>query len=630
MENILKKYWGYNFFRPLQREIIESALNKKDTLALLPTGGGKSICFQIPSLKSEGIALVISPLIALMKDQVENLKARGIKALAIYSGLSFNQINIALDNAIYGEYKFLYLSPERLKSAIFLDKLQYMNVNYIVVDEAHCISQWGYDFRPDYLDIAKIREILPEVPVIALTATATISVAQDIMQKLNFKDGKLLLGNFERKNLSYIAREVEDKRGHILNICNKIEGSGIIYCRTRKGTQEISNFLKANNFSADFYHAGLSKDDRASKQEHWKSGDIKIIAATNAFGMGIDKPDVRFVIHYDVPSSLEGYFQEAGRAGRDGNKAYTVLLWNKTDIKTLKQINTIAIPKYEYLQELYQEVFLYLQIPYNSGEGMVRKFDIVSFAQYKKQNLNTVFYAIKYLEQEGFWEYTEEVEIKTRIKFKVSRDDLYCVQLNNSKLDNIIKTLLRIYPALFTSNVQIDESLLAKKTLDSVEGVKDKLNSLGKMGIISYYPGFKSSVLILKQNRYSPKDLFISKKEYDNKKERMLGRVNSIISYLNDEDNCRSILLQNYFGAISKEYCGNCDYCIKKKSKDITKEQKELIKEEILRVVKNNRGLSINNLVEIDIENPTLIKNCTRELIDNGLLKLENNTLFEV
>ncbi|MBR4088421.1 MAG: RecQ family ATP-dependent DNA helicase, partial [Bacteroidales bacterium] len=566
IKGILKKYWGYDEFRPMQREIISSALAGKDTLALMPTGGGKSVCFQVPAMAREGICLVVSPLIALMKDQVQNLGNKGIKALAVYSGMTYSQIDAALDNAIYGDYKFLYVSPERLHTGIFRERVKKMDINFLVVDEAHCISQWGYDFRPAYLEISKIKELINDVPVIALTATATKSVAEDIMRILNFSEPNVISSGFERKNLSYVVRNVDDKFGNMLKICNGVPGTGIVYVRERKRCEEISSFLRQNGITADFYHAGLSKELRNAKQDSWVKGQTRVIVATNAFGMGIDKPDVRFVIHYDMPDSLEAYFQEAGRGGRDGKRSYATMLWNSTDISRLRQIHTISFPDIQYIKEIYQKVFIYLNIPYEEGKESVNKFNLVEFS--KKYSLNSVsaYYAIKYLEQEGYWELTDELDNPSRIMFAVGRDELYKVQIDNPALDSFIKSILRIYTALFSRLTPIDEEYIAKVTMDSPAGVKEKLKQLSGLKIIKYIPKVRTPLIIMNYERLVESNLYISQKRYRERKDLYQKRIESIISYVKEDSVCRSRMLIEYFGQEVKDDCGICDVCIRNRN----------------------------------------------------------------
>ncbi|MBO7321235.1 MAG: ATP-dependent DNA helicase RecQ, partial [Bacteroidales bacterium] len=505
MEKILEKYWGYTSFRPKQREIIDSALAGRDTLAILPTGGGKSLCFQIPSLARPGIAIVVTPLISLMKDQVQNLKARGIKALAIYSGMTFHEIDVALDNAIYGDYKFLYVSPERLRTDIFLARVAKMEVNFIVVDEAHCISQWGYDFRPDYLLINELRNVVGgNVPFIALTATATERVAEDIMETLQFKEKNLLRSSFERPNLAYIVRECENKLGNVVKVCEDIPGSGIVYVRERKKAEEIAAFLRTQGVDADFYHAGVGKEMRSEKQDRWKKGDLRVMVATNAFGMGIDKPDVRFVCHIDLPESLESYFQEAGRAGRDGLSSKAVLLWNNTDLVRLKRIFQVSFPPLEYIADIYQKMFMYLGIAYGDGEGTTRKFNLIDFAKHFKLHSATAYYAIKYIELSGYWSVTEEIDNPSRIMFSVSRDDLYRIQLSDPGMDSFLKALMRIYPALFSHLVSIDEEYIAKVIRQSDKEVKRMLVELSRMRVIDYIPQSRSPLIFVNNERLTP------------------------------------------------------------------------------------------------------------------------------
>ncbi len=566
IRDVLFKYWGYDSFRPGQEEIINSALDGFDTLALMPTGGGKSICFQVPALSRDGLCLVVSPLIALIKDQVQNLNSKGIKSLAVYSGMSYQQIDAALDNAIYGDYKFLYVSPERLQTHLFKSRAEKMNINFLVVDEAHCISQWGYDFRPAYLEIKSIREIIGNVPTIALTATATQVVAEDIINKLGFGEHKVISTGFERPNLSYVVRNTEDKYGHMLRICNGVQGTGIIYVRERKKSEEIAAFLRANNIQADFYHAGLSKEMRSYKQDEWKNGRIRVIVATNAFGMGIDKPDVRFVTHYDLPESLEAYFQEAGRAGRDGKRSYTTLLWNNSDIQRLRAIHNITYPSMEYIKDIYQKVFIYLNIPYEGGKESVNKFNLQEFARRFSLNSVSAYYAIKYIEQEGYWELTDEIDNPSKIMFTVNRDELYKVQLGNAQLDVFIKSLLRLYTGLFSRITQIDEAFIAKATFDSEAGVKDKLITLSRMHIIKYIPRVRTPLMIMNYERLVESNFYLSQKRYDERKDMFKKRIESVISFVNEENICRSRQLIAYFGQHVDNDCGVCDVCLGKKN----------------------------------------------------------------
>ncbi|MBO5804336.1 MAG: RecQ family ATP-dependent DNA helicase [Bacteroidales bacterium] len=567
MEKILEKYWGYTSFRPKQREIIDSALAGRDTLAILPTGGGKSLCFQIPSLARPGIAIVVTPLISLMKDQVQNLKARGIKALAIYSGMTFHEIDVALDNAIYGDYKFLYVSPERLRTDIFLARVAKMEVNFIVVDEAHCISQWGYDFRPDYLLIKELRNVVGgNIPFIALTATATERVAEDIMETLQFKEKNLLRSSFERPNLAYIVRECENKLGNVVKVCEDIPGSGIVYVRERKKAEEIAAFLKTQGVDADFYHAGVGKEMRSEKQDRWKKGDLRVMVATNAFGMGIDKPDVRFVCHIDLPESLESYFQEAGRAGRDGLSSKAVLLWNNTDLVRLKRIFQVSFPPLEYIADIYQKMFMYLGIAYGDGEGTTRKFNLIDFAKHFKLHSATAYYAIKYIELSGYWSVTEEIDNPSRIMFSVSRDDLYRIQLSDPGMDSFLKALMRIYPALFSHLVSIDEEYIAKVIRQSDKEVKRMLVELSRMRVIDYIPQSRSPLIFVNNERLTPDNLKISKKYYEERKENFGKRLRAVIDYVShpvDKENppCRSRRLLKYFGQAESSDCGVCDIC---------------------------------------------------------------------
>ena len=621
IHGILKQYWGYDSFRPMQEDIINSALQKKDTLALMPTGGGKSICFQVPAMATDGLCLVVSPLIALIKDQVQNLNSKGIKALAVYSGMSYQQIDIALDNAIYGDFKFLYVSPERLHTPLFKERVRRMQINYLVVDEAHCISQWGYDFRPAYLEIKEIKNIIGDVPVIALTATATKSVAEDIMRILGFEEKNVISSGFERKNLSYVVRNVDDKFGNMLKVCNGVPGTGIIYVRERKRCEEISSFLRQNGITADFYHAGLSKELRNAKQDAWKNDQIRVIVATNAFGMGIDKPDVRFVVHYDLPDSLEAYFQEAGRAGRDGKRSYATLLWNSTDISRLRQIHTISFPDIQYIKDVYQKVFIYLNIPYEEGRDTVSKFNLIEFS--KKFSLNSVsaYYAIKYLEQEGYWELTDEMDNPSKIMFMVGRDELYKVQIDNPELDKFIKSVLRIYTALFSRITPIDEEYIARCTMDSVMGVKEKLKQLSKLRIIKYIPKVRTPLIIMNTERLVESNLYISQKRYEERKGMFQKRIESIISYVKETGECRSRMLIDYFGQPADNDCGICDVCLKNKNLKGGNDKRKEVQQHILDIISNAGGeVELRTIETLAADQSSFYLTVLREMIDDGIV----------
>lgn len=626
IKGILEKYWGYSSFRPMQEEIINSALQGKDTLALMPTGGGKSICFQVPAMATDGICLVVSPLIALMKDQVQNLNSKGIKALAVYSGMTYNQIDAALDNAIYGDYKFLYVSPERLHTHIFQERVRKMQINYLVVDEAHCVSQWGYDFRPAYLEINKIRELIGEVPIIALTATATKSVAEDIMRVLNFSQKNVISSGFERKNLSYVVRNVDDKFGNMLKVCNGVQGSGIVYVRERKRCEEISSFLRQNGITSDFYHAGLGKDLRNAKQDAWLKGQTRVIVATNAFGMGIDKPDVRFVVHYDLPDSLEAYFQEAGRGGRDGNRSYATLLWNSSDISRLRQIHTISFPDIQYIKDVYQKVFIYLNIPYEEGKDSVSKFNLVEFSKRFSLNSVSAYYAIKYLEQEGYLELTDELDNPSKIMFVVGRDELYKIQIDNPDLDAFIKSILRIYTALFSRITPIDEEYIARVTMDSVAGVKEKLIKLSRLHILKYIPKVRTPLIIMNYERLVESNLYISQKRYQERKNLFQKRIESMISYVKEDNICRSMMLIDYFGQEVENDCGICDVCIKKRNSSNFSSRSKIVKDHIFKLLENGK-ITVSDIETAAADEYKFYLKVLREMIDNNQVRAEGNTI---
>ena len=558
--DVLEKYWGYTSFRDKQEEIISAALGGKDVLAILPTGGGKSICFQVPALMKPGIALVITPLIALMKDQVQNLTDRGIKALAVYMGMGRREIELTLNNAVFGDFKFLYVSPERLSTQTFRNCLSEMEISYIVVDEAHCISQWGYDFRPDYLKIAEIRQICG-APVIALTATATPAVADDIMENLGFREKLLLKSGFERPNLSYIVRNREDKLGQILDICKSVAGTGIVYVRNRKKCEELASFLKSSGQSASFYHAGLSHFARTTRQEEWKAGRVRIMVCTNAFGMGIDKPDVRFVIHYELPDCLEAYFQEAGRAGRDGKRSYAVLLWNNTDLRKLKQIANVSFPDLEYIEDIYQKVHIFSGIPYESGAGRQLKFDMMAFCRHFKLNASAAYNAMKYIEREDHWIFLEDTDIPTRVQIIPSRTELYDIELSGHKEQAVLETLMRTYTGLFSFPVRIDEEYVSSCTGITVAGLRQVLYRLSLEHVIKYIPADHSSVIYLKEDRLRPKNVRLSAERLERLKASWTERLDAMTGYATEDSLCRSRYLLRYFGQDESRDCGTCDIC---------------------------------------------------------------------
>jgi len=585
-EQILIKYWGYSKFRPLQEDIIRSVMAGKDTLALMPTGGGKSITFQVPSMTQDGICIVITPLIALMKDQVENLQRKNIKAIAIYSGMTKNEIDIALDNCIYGNIKFLYISPERINTELFKVRVKYMKVNLIAIDEAHCISEWGYDFRPSYLKIADLRDLVPDVPFLALTATATHKVVEDIQEKLKFKEKNVLRKSFERKNLIYLVREVEDKKNYLIETLNKVRGSGIIYARNRKKTRETALMLQKEKISADYYHAGLKHEDRNTKQNNWKVGKTRVMVATNAFGMGIDKPDVRFVIHLDLPDSIESYFQEAGRAGRDEKNAYAVLLYNNSDKAKAEQRVDTNFPEIKEIRTIYQALGNFFRIAYGSGKNQSYDFIISDFAQKYSFSILKIHSALKFLQREGYIEITDELYSSSKIHFLVGRDDLYKFQIANVQFDGFIKLILRAYTGLFSDYVNIDENSLSKKANINIENIYKYLNKLNSLGILNYIPKKNNPFIVFTEERLDDKSLHLSKENYNFRKKRFIERLNAVLHYASSNNKCRSQLLLSYFGESNPDRCGVCDVCTKRNELELSKYEFDLILEDI----KNNLG----------------------------------------
>lgn len=558
--DILKKYWGYDSFRPGQEEIISSVSEGHDVLAILPTGGGKSVCFQVPAMMKEGLAIVITPLVALMKDQVRNLNERGIKALYVNAGMGRREIDIALNNAAYGDFKFLYVSPERIGTTLFRSYLNVMNVSYIVVDEAHCISQWGYDFRPDYLNIGKLREMV-DAPVIALTATATPQVADDIMERLSFRDGKLVKSGFERPNLSYIVRKCEDKLGQLRNICNNVPGTGIVYVRSRRKTEELAAFLTAGGVDASFYHAGMGPESRSDRQDRWMKGEVRVMVCTNAFGMGIDKPDVRFVVHFDVPDSPEAYFQEAGRAGRDGKRSYAVLLWNSSDIKRLHQIEAVSFPSLEYIEDIYHKVHSFFEIPYESGEGRQLKFDLDEFCRKFRLQRQAAYYAVRYIERTGHWTLSEDVDISTKVMIAAERNEMYDLDLPDPRMGRLLEALMRKYTGVFSFPVPVDEDYLASLLDISVPELRQLLYKLSLEHVIRYIPNDHATVLFLHHERLRPKNLNLDPDRYGFLKSAVHDRVGKMVDYVSEEEICRSAFLLDYFGQKDAGDCGTCDIC---------------------------------------------------------------------
>jgi len=620
-KQILTKYWGYSEFRPLQEEIIKSVADeKKDVLGLLPTGGGKSIIFQVPAIAKKGFCLVITPLIALMKDQVENLNERGIKAAAVYSGMSKDEIDITIDNAVFGAYKFLYLSPERLATRLFLTRLPDMNISYVAVDEAHCISQWGYDFRPSYLNIAKIKEIIPDVPFIALTATATPEVAKDIQDKLQFKEYNLFQKSFERKNLIYVVRKVEDKLKYLLKILIRQKGCGIVYVRSRKKTYEIAKYLVQKGISADYFHAGLDAKLKDSKQRRWKNNEIRIIVATNAFGMGIDKPDVRIVVHFDLPDSPEAYFQEAGRGGRDGKTSYAVLLYQTADKLNLEKRIKSTFPEIKEIKEIYNSLCNYYEIPVGEGKALIRQFSLRDFVSKFKLPIHTVLSSLKILKQEAYIDMTEDDFTPSKVFFIVGRDDLYKYQVANKQFDSFIKLLLRLYTGLFSNYTAIDEEYLATKANTKVDVIYAYLERLHQQEIIKYIPQRKTPFIIFTSERLDQKNLLISKEHYKERKDRYLKRANAMLHYAESTAKCRSQTLLTYFGEKNPYRCGECDVCRRRNQLDLSTYEFDLINKEAKEILKE-KPVKIEILVDkIKCDEKKVLK-VIRWLIDNNKIE---------
>jgi ATP-dependent DNA helicase RecQ len=625
-QKVLLKYWGYAAFRPMQEEIVDSVLAGNDTLALLPTGGGKSVCFQVPALMNEGLCLVITPLIALMKDQVQHLKKINIPAAAIYSGLHPNEVELAYNQAVFGRLKFLYVSPERIQTDRFQDLIRRMKVNLIAVDESHCISQWGYDFRPPYLQIAQIRPFLPNTPVLALTATATRMVVTDIQQRLLFKKINVFQTSYERKNLTYNVLHEPDKYGVLLRLLQKsVSGSAIVYVRNRKRTHDISDYLQSKGISSTYYHAGLDSRLRDERQKLWMQGRSKVIVSTNAFGMGIDKPDVRMVIHFDLPDSLEAYFQEAGRAGRDGHESGTYLLISDQDIGQLKLNFEASFPEISHIRSIYQAIGNYFQIPIGTGRETAFDFDLVQFSKnYGFQTLE-VFHALKLLEKDGLILLSEGISAPSRVFVSAKREDLYRIQVEQPSLDPFIKLILRNYPGIMTDFVVISESDLSRKLEIPASKVEEIILSLQKLNVLSYAPHKEKPQLIFTSERQNKEDLLLSNETYRDRKTSTLKRVQSVIDFVTNNEQCRNIQLLSYFGESLSNRCGKCDVCVKRNSLLLTEIEFETIKNAI-RDLLLDRPYPVFELVsEIDFYKDEKILEAIRWLIDNKVIQKDEN-----
>jgi len=624
---ILKQFWGFETFRPLQEDIIDSVLNGQDTLALLPTGGGKSVCFQVPALTLPGICLVISPLIALMKDQVENLKAKGIQAVAIYAGMGKREIDILLDNCIYGKIKFLYLSPERLLSPIVKERISYMDVNLIAVDEAHCISQWGYDFRPPYLLIKDLRLIHPKIPFIALTATATDFVRADIIDKLEMQSPAVFVKSFARKNLSYVVIDLEDKYKKLIDVITNVKGSGLVYVRNRRETAEVALFLKRNQIAADFYHAGIESKERSKKQEDWKKNNIRVMVATNAFGMGIDKPDVRFVVHLDLPESLEAYYQEAGRAGRDENRAYAVLLANQSDQLSLKAKYTDNFPTVADIKAVYHHLGSYFQLAYGAGEGLNFSFDLADFCKRFKLGVIKTIGALKFLEHDGYLTLSENIFLQSRLLFVVTHEDAYRFQIENAGYDTLIKTILRSYGGAFDQYVKISENDIAGRLGISYSMVINLLTKLQDQGLISYLPQSDQPQLQFIRPRIDQLRMDIDAAYLNLRKKIQEDQIAGVLRYVS-EPVCRSIQLLAYFSEPHSAKCGICDICLDEKRAMEVDEIAERIDFDIITVLQTGPQLLDEMILSLRNGTETQKLSRLRLLLDGGKIKTDGKNYY--
>lgn len=625
-KNILSQYWGYDSFREKQEEIINDILEGNDTLALLPTGGGKSICFQVPALCMDGVCLVITPLVALMIDQVENLKKRGVKAVAIHSGMSARQIDYALDNVIYGDYKLLYLSPERLKTSLFRERLKKMKVSFVAVDEAHCISQWGYDFRPSYLDIADLRELIPGRAFLALTATATLRVVEDIQERLGFKEKNVIRKSFYRPNLRYFVRYTEDKVPALLAVIKKQGGSGIVYVRSRKLTVEYANILRRHGVKADFYHAGLSHEDRDKKQKKWQLNQVQVIVCTNAFGMGIDKPDVRFVVNLDLPDSIEAYFQEAGRAGRDEQKAFAVLMVNHADeIKLTEKVEKM-FPGIDSVKRIYALVMNHLRLAMGAGQMESYQLDLEALVQRSDFTFNEIYHSSKFIERAGYWQLSEGLKSKSEVTILASPAEIYQLQVKNPSIDKIVQVLLRSYGGLFDGYVQIREEIIARRSNLSRKEVVRVLNYLSDMELMDYKEVSEGQYITMLQPRIDTKYLRLPQEFYHDLKEVVSEQVNAMIKYASSENNCRSVMLLAYFGEKNANNCGVCDYCLRLKNNfSISSNDHNEVVKEVREILAAESEVSLSGLLKYgeSEESKKTIKFAVQWMLDNGIILVD-------
>lgn len=625
-QSILQKYWGYPDFRGIQQEIIESIGQGKDTLGLMPTGGGKSITFQVPALAMDGVCLVVTPLIALMKDQVQNLRKRGIMAAAIYSGMTRPEIVTTLENCIFGQTKLLYISPERLASELFQTKLRHIKVSFITVDEAHCISQWGYDFRPSYLNIADIKKLKPSAPILALTATATPAVIDDIQERLQFKEKNVFKMSFERKNLTYVVRPTIDKDAEMIHILESVKGSAIVYVRSRKRTKEISDLLEANGIPSTFYHAGLTHSTKDIRQQRWHNDETRVMVATNAFGMGIDKPDVRMVIHYDSPDSIEAYFQEAGRAGRDGKRAYAVLLYDKRDTqKLIKRIDTNFPPK-DYIIKVYEDLAYYYQIAAGSGYGHTFSFEIEKFCHIFKHYPLQAHSALVILARAQYIEYETDPESRARLMFLLNRNELYRLDDLTQQEDALITALLRLYGSLFVDYTFIDLGLVADYSQIPQQEIYLMLKSLSQRRILHFIPESKTPYITYTKNRELPEHMVISKEVYEDRKEEFTKRINAMIAYANDTTTCRSKMLLNYFGEKQDHDCGRCDVCLDNNTNQVAEEKIDPVKYQILNLLADKAPHHITEIARLTLSREQVIA-ALQALLDEEILIKEDSII---